>query len=328
MEQTKATEGKAIYASGKHDPGSRDLFNSVKAKIAAHRAEKMDNLKVVPNDKGLVTSEFEDQEEYKATDHLYEIQANWKVTDQKRNFCLVIEDMQNAYGTYVKYRTPNVKQLIDKFRELKLPIVWTNWARKPDDGLHNAIDRFYGPQGIDEELNPCYVYGEGAHDTLKELAPQTAEEFSRYIVSLHLSKFADYDENGREILFPMLEAWGVNTIVLCGAWTDDCLATTVFDAVDKYGYDIILINNGCATATIHGGKMMEVLYAACAANMSAQEVCDHLNNHPDLIEQPKAPLHGDVRHQKTQYRHDPVLEENEKLKAKIAELEKQLADKQ
>lgn len=79
--------------------------------------------------------------------------------------------MQNSYDTYVKYRTPNVKQLIEKFRELKLPIVWTNWMRRSDDGLHNAIDRFYGPQGIDKELNPCYVYGEGAHDTLKELAP-------------------------------------------------------------------------------------------------------------------------------------------------------------
>ena len=72
------------------------------------------------------------------------------------------------------------------------------------------------------------------------------------IISYHLSKFADYDEEGREILFPMLEAWGVNTIVLCGAWTDSCLCTTVFDAIDKYGYDVILVNNGCASATVHG----------------------------------------------------------------------------
>jgi len=89
------------------------------------------------------------------------------------------------------------------------------------------------------------------------------------MISIHLSKFADYDDQGREIVFPMLEAWGVNTIVLCGAWTDDCLATTVFDAVDKYGYDVILVNDGCATATIHGGKMMEVMYAAVALNMSS-----------------------------------------------------------
>ena len=93
----------------------------------------------------------------------------------------------------------------------------------------------------------------------------------------------------------MLEAWGVNTIVLCGAWTDDCICTTVFDAVDKYGYDVILVNNGCATATIHGGKMMECLYAATSCNMSAEEIVQHLRDHPELIEAPKAELNGKVR---------------------------------
>lgn len=125
----------------------------------------------------------------------------------------------------------------------------------------------------------------------------------------------------------MLEAWGVNTIVLCGAWTDDCLATTVFDAVDKYGYDVILINNGCATATIHGGKMMEVLYAATSCNMSAEEVVDHIKKHPELVEAPKASLNGNVRFTHTKYRHDPVLAEVEALKKKIVELEAQLAAK-
>ena len=123
----------------------------------------------------------------------------------------------------------------------------------------------------------------------------------------------------------MLEAWGVNTIVLCGAWTDDCLATTVFDAVDKYGYDVILINNGCATATIHGGKMMEVLYAATSCNMSAEELVQHLKDHPELVEPPKAELNGNVRHTATKYRHDPLLKEVEALKQRVKELEEQLA---
>jgi len=116
----------------------------------------MDNLKKVANDKGLVVSEFED---YPATDHLFEISCNYKIEDQKRNFCLVIEDMQNGYDEYVKYCVPHVKALIETFREQKLPIVWTNWARTADDGKYGAVDRFYGPQGVDEELNPCYIYG-------------------------------------------------------------------------------------------------------------------------------------------------------------------------
>lgn len=64
-----------IYACPEHDPGSRDLFNCVKTNMEKHRSEKMDNLKVVPND-GLVVS---DNENYAATDHLFVINCNWKI---------------------------------------------------------------------------------------------------------------------------------------------------------------------------------------------------------------------------------------------------------
>lgn len=37
----------------------------------------------------------------------------------------------------------------------------------------------------------------------------------------------------------MLKAWGVDTVVLVGAWTDDCIAATAFDAVDRYGLDMV-----------------------------------------------------------------------------------------
>ena len=90
--------------------------------------------------------------------------------------------------------TPYVKQLIETFRELDLPIVWTNWARRPDDDLHGGIDRYYGPQGIDEKVNPGYVHTPNGHVTVEELAPINDDEMSRSIVSLHLSKFSDLDE--------------------------------------------------------------------------------------------------------------------------------------
>ena len=165
------------------------------------------------------------------------------------------------------------------------------------------------------------MFGDNATDTVPELAPETKEEYSRTILSLHLSKFADYDEDGREILFPMLEAWGVNTIIMCGAWTDDCLATTIFDAVDKYGYDVILVNNGCATATIHGNKMMDVLYAANCCNMSSEEIVKHLKDHPELVEVPKAPLNGNVYKTKTDYKEDRLLKIINDLQERIKNLE-------
>jgi len=309
-----------IMASPRLDPGCRDLLGCVANNLKAKGHEKMDNLKIVPNN-GLVVSPYP---EYPASDHLSIISCNYKLSHRVRNYVLIVEDMQYEYEAYVKYCIPSVKLLIDQFRASKLPIVWTNWARRHDDGCYGAVDRYYGPQGIKSKTNPCYVFAEQGYETIKELAPINPSELSRSIVSLHLSKFADYDEEGREILFPMLEAWGVNTMVLVGAWTDDCIATTAFDAADKYGYDVILVNDACATATINGDKMFDVLYASTCCSMSAKEVVAHMKNHPELIEEPKAPLNGNVRFRPTNYRHDRVLDEVIQLRKRVAFLEEKL----
>lgn len=160
---------------------------------------------------------------------------------------------------------------------------------------------------------------------MTEIAPINDDELSRTIQSLHLSKFADLDEDGREIVFPMLEAWGVNTIILCGAWTDACIAATAYDAVDKYGYDVIMVSNGVASGTIHGENMLDALYAANCCKMSAQEIIAHFRKYPGLIEKPKAKLHGSVyKTHLTNYRQDHHAQKIEDLKNKIAELESKL----
>jgi len=310
-----------ITASGKHDPGLRDLFGSFSKKLQEHGKEKMDNVEAIPND-GIVVGTYND---YPVSDHVVKISCNYKIGDYKRNYVLVIEDMQNEYEDYVKYIIPNVKPLLQLFREKKLPIVWTNWSRRPDDGLYGALDRFFGPKGIAQKINPMYVYGKNADCTVDELAPKNDSEISRSIVSYHLSKFADYDDHGREILFPMLEAWGVNTIILCGAWTDDCIAATAFEATDRYGYDVILAHDGCATGTNKGAQMMECLYASNCCKMSCAEVVSHLKSYPELIEAPKAPLDGSVYLRPTQYRHDPILAEVSRLRIKVPQFEDEAA---
>jgi len=302
----------------KYDAGLRDLFGCVEKNIKEHGHEPMANRNIIPN-KGHVVSQ--DPENYPATDHLFELKAHYKIEDFKRNFVLIIEDMEVGYEDYVRHCIPNVKKLITQFRESKLPIVWTNWSRRHYDGHYNAVDRYYGPQAVTEGTNPCYIAGEDGIDTVAELAPQTQDEYSCSIDSLHLSKFADLDDDGREILFPMLEAWGVNTIVLCGAWTDDCLLTTIFDAVDKYGYDLILVRDGVATATVWGDPILEALMASTCCDMTCEGIVKHLKEHPDLVEAPKAPLNGNVYKTKTNYREDRMQKEIDALKERIKELE-------
>jgi len=163
---------------------------------------------------------------------------------------------------------------------------------------------------------------------MAEIAPINDEEMSRTIQSLHLSKFADLDEEGREILFPMLEAWGVNTIILCGAWTDACIAATAYDAVDKYGYDVIMVRDGVASGTVHGEQMRSALFAANCCEMASKEIVDHLRSNPELTEQPKAPLHGSVyKTHVSAYRQDYHLQKVEELKNRVAELEAKLVSR-
>jgi nicotinamidase-related amidase len=92
----------------------------------------------------------------------------------------------------------------------------------------------------------------------------------------------------------MLEAWGVNTIILCGAWTDACIAATAYDAVDKYGYDVIMVRDCVASGTMHGEQMKSALYAANCCEMTSKGIIKHFKKHPELIEHPKAPLNGNV----------------------------------
>lgn len=93
----------------------------------------------------------------------------------------------------------------------------------------------------------------------------------------------------------MLRSWGVNTIVLMGAWTDDCIVATVFDAVDKYGFDVVLVTDAIATATKNGQAMMECMSASVGVPYTADEVCAVLTDHPELTDPPQAPLVGSVR---------------------------------
>ena len=66
----------------------------------------------------------------------------------------------------------------------------------------------------------------------------------------------------------------------------------------RYGLDCVLVSDGVATATVHGGKMIECLSAAVAKGCMAKEIVSHLDQHPELIAPPKAPLLGSVRHGK------------------------------
>ena len=69
--------------------------------------------------------------------------------------------------------------LVDAFRTAQsrsdgVEIVWSSWTRTFDDGISNAMDRWYGPKGLrpEEPENAAYMFtGAPGMEVLSELAP-------------------------------------------------------------------------------------------------------------------------------------------------------------
>jgi len=206
--------------------------------------------------------------------------AYWNLGDRPRRYALMVEDMIEDYRQYVGYLVPKVLPLIKAFRKLDLPIFWSNWLRRPDDGFYGALDRFYGPMGVKSKQNPAYVYAQNGSLPMTELMP-TPEEVAkgRMFHSAHLSKFADLNEEGQSSWFLKLKALGVDTLIVTGAWTEDCIAATAYDAVDKYNIDTVIVTDGVGTATPSHFTGLDVEGASAAKLMSSADIVEFLKAH-------------------------------------------------
>jgi len=288
-----------IFASKEADPGLQDMFGNFRALMLEHGDEAMSNTEYLPNT-GEIPTYFPDRP---PAEPLAEYTASWSLESHPRTFALIVEDMEKDYASYIDFVLPNAVSLLAAFRESGQPVVWTNWYRQEGDGAYGAIDRFYGPQGIyppggtavfdGHAENPMWIDTrsdtEGT-DTVDVLKPVTPEEQSLVIKSMHLSKFADKTAAGEDILYPMLKAWGVNTVVVIGAWTEDCIISTAVEASDRYGLDVVIVKDALATATPSHTKAIEVMASSCALAVTADEMISYLSSHADKIVAPKAPL--------------------------------------
>lgn len=206
--------------------------------------------------------------------------AYWNLQDRPRRFVLLVEDMIEDYRPYVGYLILKVTPLIDVFRQYDLPIFWSNWLRRPDDGLYGALDRFYGPRGIKSKQNPAYVFAKNGSVPMAELMPNQREVYlGRMIHSAHLSKFSDVDEHGQSLFWKELKHLGVDTLVVLGAWTEDCIIATAFDAADKYNLDVVIVSDAVGTPSPSGFAALEVMSASVAKLLPAANVTEYLAKH-------------------------------------------------
>lgn len=187
--------------------------------------------------------------------------ALYTLDDFPRTFALLCEEFQKDYrDIYTEKMVQNAQRLISTFRHIGHPIFWTIWGKRMwMRGAYSAIDRFHGARfGLPENLtfsqltSRRYKFTAELYTTGKkimaEVEPTSSIEKVHSIDSLHYSKFADRDAEGNEILYPMLKALGVNTVVVVGSFTDECIIATMIEGVDRYGFDMILIDDATTTS--------------------------------------------------------------------------------
>ncbi len=212
--------------------------------------------------------------------------ASWDLEDRPRRIALLVDDCQEEYRPYAGGILPNVRQLVEAFRTARsksdgVCIAWSAWSRAFDDGIANAMDRWYGPRGLrpEEPENAAYVFtGSAGMQPLAEIAP-TDEEVAGgwFYLGKHLDMFWTFDEHGASYLDAKLKVLAIDTIVIVGLWTDECVLSTAY-AGNSRGYDVVVVGDAVATATANQETALKIANSTVAKVLSTDDVLRYLEN--------------------------------------------------
>jgi len=212
--------------------------------------------------------------------------AAWELEDRPRRIALLVDDCQEEYRPYAGGILPNIELLVDAFRSVRaesdgVAIAWSAWSRMFDDGISNAMDRWYGPRGLrpDEPENAAYVFtGAAGLEPLAEIAPTEEERADGWFyLGKHLDMFWTFDEQGESYLDGKLKALDIDTIVIVGLWTDECVLSTAF-AGNSRGFDVVVVGDAVATATANQETALTIANSTVAKVLSTYDVLSYLQD--------------------------------------------------
>jgi nicotinamidase-related amidase len=151
--------------------------------------------------------------------------------------------------------------------------------------ISNALDRWYGPHGLrpDEPENAVYIFqGAPGMAVLEEISLTDEEvEAGCHNHGQHLDMFWTFcqKENGEHYSYldEKLKAGGIDTVVIAGLWTDECILATAFGASSR-GYDVVVVSDAVGTATNNGEAALTLVRGTCGHVVTTQEVVDYMTN--------------------------------------------------
>jgi nicotinamidase-related amidase len=210
--------------------------------------------------------------------------AQWELNSRPRRIALLMDDAQEEYRPYAEGILPNLTALRDCFREKGCPIAWSSWSRQFDDGVCNSMDRWYGTKGTGREENAIYIFqGEKGLQPLAECGPNEEEEKEWFYHSKALDMFFCFRADGKSFLDEKLKAEGVDTVVITGLWTDECIIATAYSALAR-GYDVVVVSDAVATATAHHDIALTVMNATSGKVLTTAQVIEYMTKEFELGE--------------------------------------------
>jgi nicotinamidase-related amidase len=146
------------------------------------------------------------------------------------------DDAEYAIGRIEEIVVPNVKRLIEAFREHGAPVIYTRCASLRGDGSDQTWrHRAFGLV--------CSVDSQDAQ-ILDEIAPLDGD--------IVLTKSGSSPFNSTTIEH-LLRNMGMTTVVMTGVWTNSCVESGTRDAGDR-DFRVVLAEDCCAAMSPRGHK--------------------------------------------------------------------------
>merc|ERR1711998_51766 len=95
--------------------------------------------------------------------------------------------------------------------------------------------------------------------------------------------FWSFRSDGKSWLDEKLKQHGIDTVVIVGLWTDECIISTAYAALSR-GYDVVVVEDAVATATAHHGIALRIMNATAGKVLPTFVVLDYIKN--ELVECP------------------------------------------
>lgn len=265
---------KVIYKGNKDDKNTPVTLEEALKKECKHRdmklaLEPMENYSSTPGGKNNTPLSF---------------WASWELDHRPRRIALLLDDCMEEYRAYAEDILPNLERLVATFRSAKssqegVCITWSVWSRRFDDGIANAQDRWYGSKGLRPESpeNAVYIFeGNAGLQVLSEIEPDDQEMADGWFYhSEHLDMFWTFDDDGKSYLDEKLKALDIDTIVIAGLWTDECILATTY-AGSTRGYDVVVVSDAVATATAHQATALAIANGTVAKVLTTDQVVHYM----------------------------------------------------